>query len=355
MTAREVAFDVVRQSSSRTHGPIGPSAPRPIPPVSTCEIARRDSSPTGLSSTPARSITPSKRSAAGPSASSTPCPRCPSPRCLPARLHGLGAEHAAVNESVELVRRAGLERAVAFTNAVMRRLVAGPPALLVALPESTPDEAALKPPYPDWWPRHGGASSAPTRAARSCAPRTSRRSAACASIAASRQPRRLPRWSRSRSPRGTYRGAHPRRLAGARPRLAAEPRVAARGASRSGRRTASAALDLCAAPGGKATQLLGDVVAVERHEGRARELTETLRLGAENVRVVCANGLALPPDLDGFDQALVDAPCSGLGTLASRPDLRWRAEPLPEPSWRCCERPRSACGPGARSRTPSAR
>jgi len=73
------------------------------------------------------------------------------------------------------------------------------------------------------------------------------------------------------------------------------------------------------------------VVAVERHEGRARELAETaLRLGAENVRVVCADGLALPPDLDGFDQALVDAPCSGLGTLASRPDLRWRAEPLPE-------------------------
>jgi 16S rRNA (cytosine967-C5)-methyltransferase len=31
-----------------------------------------------------------------------------------------------------------------------------------------------------------------------------------------------------------------------------------------------------------------------------------------------------------FDRALVDAPCSGLGTLASRPDLRWRAEPLPD-------------------------
>jgi 16S rRNA (cytosine967-C5)-methyltransferase len=38
----------------------------------------------------------------------------------------------------------------------------------------------------------------------------------------------------------------------------------------------------------------------------------------------------LPPELSRFDRALVDAPCSGLGVLAQRPDLRWRAKPLPE-------------------------
>ena len=38
----------------------------------------------------------------------------------------------------------------------------------------------------------------------------------------------------------------------------------------------------------------------------------------------------MAPELDGFDRALVDAPCSGLGVLNRRPDLRWRAEPLPE-------------------------
>jgi 16S rRNA (cytosine967-C5)-methyltransferase len=45
---------------------------------------------------------------------------------------------------------------------------------------------------------------------------------------------------------------------------------------------------------------------------------------------VNADARALPPGLTGFDRALVDAPCSGLGVLAGRPDLRWRAEPLPE-------------------------
>ena len=90
-------------------------------------------------------------------------------------------------------------------------------------------------------------------------------------------------------------------------------------------------LDIAAAPGGKATQLAGEVIAVELHEGRARELEENVRLlGATNVRVVRADGLALPPELTGFDRALVDAPCSGLGVLAARPDLRWRSKPLPE-------------------------
>src|SRR3989304_1559982 len=53
--------------------------------------------------------------------------------------------------------------------------------------------------------------------------------------------------------------------------------------AREGERT----LDLCAAPGGKASQLAGEVVAVELHEGRARELEENVRrLGATDVRVV---------------------------------------------------------------------
>jgi 16S rRNA (cytosine967-C5)-methyltransferase len=98
-----------------------------------------------------------------------------------------------------------------------------------------------------------------------------------------------------------------------------------------GAREGERVLDLCAAPGGKATQLAGEVTAVELHPGRARELEENCaRLGATNVHVLNADALELPPDLRDFDRVLVDAPCSGLGVLASRPDLRWRAKPLPD-------------------------
>ena len=97
-------------------------------------------------------------------------------------------------------------------------------------------------------------------------------------------------------------------------------------------------LDLCAAPGGKTTQLAalmedrGEVVAVERHPGRARALVETARrMRAASVRVVVADATEPAPpasSADGaYDAVLVDPPCSGLGTLDARPDLRWRVDP----------------------------
>jgi len=72
--------------------------------------------------------------------------------------------YAAVNESVELVRRARLERAVPFTNAVLRRLAEGIRPLLDALTDGAPSEAALRHSYPDWvaraWWRDLGADGA---------------------------------------------------------------------------------------------------------------------------------------------------------------------------------------------------
>ena len=92
-----------------------------------------------------------------------------------------------------------------------------------------------------------------------------------------------------------------------------------------GSRDGERILDACAAPGGKTLMLAGEVTAVEVHPGRARQLAEEM---PANVRVVNADVREL--DERGFDRALVDAPCSGLGVLARRPDLRWRAKPLPE-------------------------
>lgn len=92
-------------------------------------------------------------------------------------------------------------------------------------------------------------------------------------------------------------------------------------------------LDACAAPGGKAT-LVGDlvgtggvVVAGELVPARRRTLAALVaRWGVPNVHVVGADGLR-PPFHGGFDTVLLDAPCSGLGTLARHPDVRWRVLP----------------------------
>ena len=81
-------------------------------------------------------------------------------------------------------------------------------------------------------------------------------------------------------------------------------------------------LGVVATPMRPATSAL---LPVERHPGRAQELARTLtRLRAVNAEVLCADAAQL--DLaERFDRVLVDPPCSGLGTLQSRPDLRWRA------------------------------
>jgi len=90
--------------------------------------------------------------------------------------------------------------------------------------------------------------------------------------------------------------------------------------------------DLCAAPGGKTMQLTerlvngGLVVAVERHPGRLRRLSANLRrhVAGKAVAVLADaahNRLPLRP---GFDDVLVDAPCSGTGTLRRHPEIRWR-------------------------------
>lgn len=93
-------------------------------------------------------------------------------------------------------------------------------------------------------------------------------------------------------------------------------------------------LDLCAAPGGKTTHIAalmdgrGEVLAVEANARRAEELRESARrLRADNVSVEVGDAAQSRPEGAVFDRVLVDPPCSGLGTLQARADLRWRASP----------------------------
>lgn len=89
-------------------------------------------------------------------------------------------------------------------------------------------------------------------------------------------------------------------------------------------------VDLCAAPGGKTSQIAertmpdGTVLAVVAQRGNLQHLVENRqRLGLDNVSVVLADGSTLALRRPA-DRVLVDAPCSGLGVLAKRADLRWR-------------------------------
>jgi 16S rRNA (cytosine967-C5)-methyltransferase len=90
-------------------------------------------------------------------------------------------------------------------------------------------------------------------------------------------------------------------------------------------------LDLCAAPGGKATALAATgawVVAADARHGRSKLVAENAeRLGSAPLAIITADGNRPPFAPDSFDRILVDAPCSGIGSLRRRADARWRIEP----------------------------
>jgi 16S rRNA (cytosine967-C5)-methyltransferase len=229
--------------------------------------------------------------------------------------------HAAVNESVELVRGARLERAVPFTNAVLRRLGDGIRPLLDSLPDGP-----LKESYPDWihaiFVRVLGADGALELMRTMNEPLETVVRLVRAEPPAGAEPTEIP---------GAYRVERVDEALVAEGRIWPQSRGSQLAGLCAGAAEGERVLDLCAAPGGKTGQLRGEVTAVEIDPARARELRENLAtMGRSDVTVVEADGTALPPDLAGFDRALVDAPCSGLGVLAQRPDLRWRAKALPD-------------------------
>ena len=232
-------------------------------------------------------------------------------------LDGVPAR-ASVNEAVELVRAAGASRATGLVNAVLRKAAVQARPLIEALPGDSAAEAGLKHSYPDWiaetwWREWGPEEALALMKAQNEPPETAVR------LVGTGEGRVVERIDHEELEQG---------------RIWPQSRGSQLAGQAVGVQEGERVLDLCAAPGGKTTQLAekaAEVVAVELHEGRARELAENVeRLGFDNVMVVNADARELPTELTGFDRVLVDAPCSGLGVLASRPDLRWRAQPLPD-------------------------
>lgn len=87
-------------------------------------------------------------------------------------------------------------------------------------------------------------------------------------------------------------------------------------------------LDLCAGPGGKAAYLdslisEGEFIANEVSSKRAELVAQVVTRG----KITSFDGRELPAELGSFDRILIDAPCTGLGALRRRPEVRWRRDP----------------------------
>lgn len=254
-------------------------------------------------------------------------------------------DRAAVEQTVELAREAGGQRTTGFANAVMRRAAREGPGRLAGLDDATPEGAALRHSHPEWiarlwWETLGPASARELLAKDNEPPElavrvnelVATREEALAALRRAGIPARadadLPEALVVDGPFDLARS--PLFAAGwITPQARASMLVGRVAAPRPGERV----LDLCAAPGTKTTHLAalmggrGTLVAVESNPGRARALADNRRrLGAELVEI--ATGDAREVDVgDRYDRILLDPPCSDLGTLAARPDARWRKSP----------------------------
>ncbi len=251
--------------------------------------------------------------------------------------------HAAVGESVELAKAASRGGA-GLVNAVLRRATREAPAMLAALDDATPAGAALRHSHPAWvaelwWETLGAAEARALMAAdnepaettvRANALRTGREPLLEALGDSAHPVAGAPELPEAIALDAAFDAhGHPGWSEG----LFMPQSRAAMAVSRIlGPRRGERVLDLCAAPGGKTTHLAalmegtGEVVAVERHPGRADALRRTAgRMGAANVTVETADAAAFRAP-ESFDRVLVDPPCTDLGTLRSRPDARWRKD-----------------------------
>ncbi len=249
-------------------------------------------------------------------------------------------DRAVVADCVELAKT-GKNSAHKLVNAVLRRATReGAAALIGALPEDTPEGAAIAHSHPLWlarlwWDQLGSADARALMAADNMpgelALRVNTLCAEPAAVAAelgvpTHADRELPEALVLDGPLDLHRSELWKSGA-----IIAQSRAAMLVARALDPRPGERVLDLCAAPGGKSTHIAalmggeGEVVSVERNRARAAELLATAeRLHAHSIRVELADAGAARPEGSVYDRVLIDPPCSGLGTLQARPDLRWR-------------------------------
>lgn len=262
-------------------------------------------------------------------------------------LWAASAEHAAVDQAVALAKGpAGRRRGAGLVNAVLRRAARERDELLASLADDDAAAAALKHSVPVWlaelwWEELGPERARSLLAAINEPPERAFRAVdgdAAALLERAPLEGRVAAEGPPPAPGGIVVATGGDwvwiEAAIARGEIVPQSRVSALVVDLLAPQPGERVLDLCAGPGIKASQIaaaLGaageGLVAVERDPGRCSELRELLeRSGAGAAEVVNADATGPPPDR-GFDAVLVDPPCSGLGTLASRPDARWRRSP----------------------------
>jgi 16S rRNA (cytosine967-C5)-methyltransferase len=251
------------------------------------------------------------------------------------------APHAALNEVVGAVRRAGSRGQAGYVNAVLRRLALDPP----AWPDRAADPvgwATSRGSHPRWvvdeaLARLGSeemldlveADNVRPQVTLRLTPGRGDREKLLAELAAAGVPARPSPLSPECV---VLERGEPAALAAIREgRAVVQDAASALVAPALGAGAGAIALDLAAGPGGKAGHLaaLGaSVLAVELHAGRARMVRDTARrLGLEGLLAVVGDGTRPPIGAGRADAVLVDAPCSNLGTLRRRPEARWRHGP----------------------------
>jgi 16S rRNA (cytosine967-C5)-methyltransferase len=255
-------------------------------------------------------------------------------------LHGT-AEHAAVHESVELAKRSSPAGA-GLVNAVLRRATREAAGVLAALDDRTPQAAAILHSVPVWlaelwWSELGPDRARALLAAVNRPPESALRvntlagdpGAVASELGVASRP--VPGVAEGLILDGPFDAyASPLWARGA---IMPQARSSMHVARELGPQLGERVLDLCAAPGAKTTHVAalmgdeGELVAVERHPGRAQALERTLRRMQVSCTTVRVGDAGLAPQDPAFDRVLIDPPCSGLGTLQSRPDLRWRVNP----------------------------
>lgn len=277
---------------------------------------------------------------------------------------------AAVNESVNLVRAARLKSAASFVNAVLRRATREPDYDPAATADNELDKVAIETSHPLWlverWSSQFGLEEAAAIAYANNEPAALAFRFTAKARLESRTPPQIIDELRAAgvgliestvAPGGWRVNRH--RTAGGSERVSAgadagEPQARMRALQQLSEdsliyfqdeasqlvahlvtaRSRDYVLDVCAAPGSKSTLIAAlapqaNIIAGDVYVHRARTIKEfAQQQHADNIEVVVHDAMRALPFADAsFDRVLVDAPCSGTGTLRHNPEIRWRLQP----------------------------